>query len=139
MIIFPIIWFYSNGQVYQIDPILVFFIFMIDIQILIFIISRIQLRFKYTYKLIFGVILILIVWLFLRPKTPQEQAIAKYIKENSNSCTLTMMVRDSDINDPQYGELFYVNGIIGNFADVNFFYLVKDNGGWKVSSAGTGP
>jgi len=93
---------------------------------------------KNTYKLIFSIILILVIWLFLRPKTPQEQAIAEYIKENSNSCTLTMIVRDSDRIDPQYGELYYVNGVIGRYADVNFFYLIKDSDGWKVNSAGTG-
>lgn len=139
MIIFPIIWFYSYGQVYQINLILIFFIVMINIQIFIFILSRIQSKFKNTYKLIFGIILILIIWLFLRPKTPQEQAIAEYIKGNSNSCTFTMMVKDSDKYDPQYGELYDVHGVIGNFADINFFYLIKDSGGWKVNSAGTGP
>ena len=86
------------------------------------------------------IILVLIVWLFLRPKTPQEQAIAKYIKEkNSNSYTLTMIVRESYRIDPQYGELYYVNGVIGDFADVNFFYLIEDSNGWKVNSCGTGP
>jgi hypothetical protein len=95
---------------------------------------------KNTYRLIFTIIFALIVWLFLRPKTPQEQAIAKYIKEvNSNSYTLTMMVRESNTIDPKYGRLYYVNGVIGDFADVNFFYLVKENDGWKVNSCGTGP
>lgn len=53
------------------------------------------------YKQIFIIILVLIVWFFLRPKTPQEQAITKYIKEtNSNSYTLTMIVKESDFIDP---------------------------------------
>jgi hypothetical protein len=79
---------------------------------------------KNIYKLIFSIILVLIVWLFLRPKTPQEQTIAKYIKEtNSNSYTLTMIVRESKNIDPMYGRLYYVNGVIGGYADVNFFYL----------------
>lgn len=91
-----------------------------------------------VFSLIFSIILILIVCLSLRPKTPQEQAIAKYIKENSNSCTITMIVRDSGKIDPQYGDLYYVNGVIGDFAQVNFFYLTKNSDGWKVDSAGTG-
>jgi len=95
---------------------------------------------KNIYKLIFSIILVLIVWLFLRPKTPQEQAIAKYMKENnSNSYTLTMIVRESNRIDPKDGELYYVNGVIGDYAFVNFFYLREDSGGWKVTSAGTGP
>ena len=94
---------------------------------------------KNTYK-IFSIILVLIVCLILRPKTPQEEAIAKYIKAtNSNSYTLTMIVRDSNRLDPQYGRLYYVNGVIGDFADVKFFYLTKDSNGWKVNSCGTGP
>ncbi len=102
--------------------------------------NAINFKNKKTYKLIFSIILVLIVWLFLRPKTPQEQAIAKYIKEtNSNSYTLTMIVRESNRIDPQYGELYYVDGVIGDFADVNFFYLIEDSDGWKVNSAGTGP
>jgi len=89
---------------------------------------------------IFSIILVLIVWLFLRPKTPQEQVIAKYIKENSsNSYTLTMIVRDSNNLDYKYGRLFYVNGVIGDYADVTFFYLKEDSDGWKVNCAGTGP
>lgn len=116
-----------------------FFIVTINIQIFIFILSRIQSKFKNTYKLTFSIILILIIWLFLRPKTPQEQVIAKYIKENGNSCILTMMVRDSHTYDPEYGELFLVNGVIGDFADIHFFYLIKDSDEWKVKSAGTGP
>lgn len=57
---------------------------------------------KNTYKLIFAIILGLVVWLFLRPKTSQEQAIAKYIKDvNSNSYTLTMIVRESNKIDPK--------------------------------------
>ena len=89
---------------------------------------------------IFSIILVLIVWLFLRPKTPQEQVITKYINEkSSNSYTLTMLVRDSGRLDYKYGELYYVNGVIGDFAAVNFFYLIKNNDGWKINSAGTGP
>jgi hypothetical protein len=95
---------------------------------------------KNTYKLLFSIILVLIVWLFLRPKTPQEVAIAKYIKEtNSKSYTLTMIVKESNTIDLKYGRLYYVNGVIGDFADVNFFYLIDDSDGWKVNSCGTGP
>ena len=93
-----------------------------------------------NYKvIIFSVILLLLFFLFVRPKTPQEQVIAKYIKEKGNSFTLTMIVRKSGRLDPKYGELYYVDGVIGDFSDVNFFYLIKDGDGWKVNSAGTGP
>lgn len=36
-----------------------------------------------------------------------------------------MIVRDSGRKDPQYGELYYVNGVIGDFAGINFLYLKK--------------
>lgn len=89
---------------------------------------------------IFSIILVIIVWLFLRPKTPQEQVIAKYIKEkSSNSYTLTMIVRDSNRTDYKYGRLYYVYGVIGDFAYMKFFYLTEDSNGWKVNCAGTGP
>lgn len=95
---------------------------------------------KNIYKLIFSIMLVLAVWLFVGPKTPQEQAIAKYIKEtNSTSITLTMIVNESNIIDTTYGRLYYVNGVIGDFAEVNFFYLKEDSDGWKVISCGTGP
>ncbi|SDG60670.1 hypothetical protein [Desulfosporosinus hippei] len=97
---------------------------------------------KNTHKLIFVFILALIVLLFVRPKTPQEQVIAKYIKEtNSNSYTLAMIVKESDFIDPypKYGRLYHVWGVIGDFADVNFFYLYEDIDGWKVDKCGTGP
>ena len=82
------------------------------------------------------------VLFFLRPQTPQEKAIAKYIKEtNSNSYTLTMIMNESDFIDPypKYGRLYRVWGVIGDFADVNFFYLYEDSDGWKVDKCGTGP
>ena len=95
---------------------------------------------KNTHKLIFSIMLVLIVWLSVGPKTPQEYAIAKYIKAtNSNSITSTMIVNESNTVDSTYGRLYYVNGVIGDYADVNFFYLVEDSGGWKVDSCGTGP
>lgn len=100
--------------------------------------SAINFRNKKT--VLFIPILALIAWLFIRPKTPQEQVIGKYIKEkSSNSCTLTMIVRKKDIMDPNYGALYTVNGVIGDFADVNFFYLKEDSDGWKVVTCGTGP
>ena len=90
--------------------------------------------------MLFCIILVLVVWLYLRPKTQQEQAIARYIKEtNRNLYTLTMIVRSSNIIDPMYGRLYYVNGVIGDYLGVNFFYLKEDSDGWKVTSCGTGP
>ena len=50
-----------------------------------------------------------------------------------------MIVRDSKRIDPKYGRLYYVNGVIGDLTDANFFYLLEDSSGWKVTSGGTGP
>ena len=50
-----------------------------------------------------------------------------------------MIVRSSNIIDPMYGRLYYVNGVIGDYSGVNFFYLKEDSDGWKVTSCGTGP
>jgi len=67
---------------------------------------------------------------------------SKYIKEtNGNSYTLAMIVKESDFIDPypKYERLYHVWGVIGDFADVNFFYLYEDSDGWKVDKCGTGP
>lgn len=98
--------------------------------------------FKNKKNTLIFIFIALIVLFFLRPKTPQEQAIAKYIKEtNGNSYTLAMIVKESDFIDPypKYGRLYHVWGVIGDFAGVNFFYLYEDSDGWKVDKCGTGP
>ena len=78
-------------------------------------------------------------WLYSPSSTPRD-AIIKYCRAKSLIYSQqNVKVQESEYVDKNYGRQFIVEGVTGEFGDsISFFYL-KDNGGWIVVCAGTGP
>jgi hypothetical protein len=78
-------------------------------------------------------------WINSCSSTP-EQAIVKYIKLKSLTSSVSeLKIVETEITDSNHNKQFVVTGSKGAFENASFFYVKKDDRGWKVVSAGTGP
>ncbi|MGQ9826205.1 MAG: hypothetical protein ACUVSK_14700, partial [Desulfotomaculales bacterium] len=79
----------------------------------------------------------------LSPSPTPEAAIRKdvFLRGLSPGEAFHLRIKRGDYVDPQYGQQFVVEGFRDNGTgmEIQFFYLKKTPGGWRVVSAGTGP
>lgn len=76
------------------------------------------------------------------PSSTPELAIRKYVFADGNPIeAFNIQITPTTIEDNHYGKQFVVDGYYDNDTgiEVMFFYLMKSEKGWSVTSTGTGP
>lgn len=99
-----------------------------------------------TFVLIIGILLVILAagsnYYLSSPSDTPELAIRKFVFADGNPIeSFNIDITPTTVEDNHYGKQFVVDGYYDNDTgmEVMFFYLMKSDQGWYVTSAGTGP